>query len=121
MELTIIDTGIDVYTEQPSQTRVVGWPFLGGRDAISFHKRLCLSEVLREEQALAVAHSRMKAQAETSMCKGPGDGKGKICWREHGCEWLDKAGKVIIEGPVFHARSFGLWPTDWSFEHKKTV
>lgn len=75
LELTVIDARIDVCTEQYSQARMVGWPFLGGRDAKSFHRRLCLHEVLREEQTLAVAHSRMKAQAETSMCKGPEDGK----------------------------------------------
>lgn len=78
LELTVINAGVDVYTEQHSQARVVGWHFLGGKDAKSFHRRLCLSEVLREEQALAVARSRMKAQAETSMCEGPEDGKGKI-------------------------------------------
>lgn len=57
----------------------------------------------------------MEAQAETSMCKGPKDGNGKmhgVGEFQGGYEWLDKAGKVIAEGPVFQSRSLDFIP-DW--------
>lgn len=84
----------------------------------SFKRRLCLSEVLKEEQALA-GTSRMEAEAETSMCKSPEDGNGKMHAGGGGNEWLDKAGKMIVEGPVFQARSLDFIPQTREFEHRK--
>lgn len=66
----------------------------------------------------------MEAQADTSMCKSPEDGNGKMHgagWGGRDNEWLDKAGKVIVEGPVFQARSLDFIPQTREFELRKTV